>query len=439
MTARGRESRTGTQARLAGPQAPLMMTLSAFAAIDEVPLPDESAPTQGQAILSDLGLALREAAAPWVPVWAALSAPYGSSPYGANLAYLAQNAADASQYAVAIRGTDFGNPTDKLEDFEVQNPQPFVSGSGTVHVSEGAALGHSLITEAVGSHGNTLLEELTSRVKPGGEGATIFITGHSLGGALATMVAFYLKFSGFLPQANFQVYTFAAPTAGLTDFAELFDSTFSGDSGLNSSWRAHNAWDIVPQAWEKDTLSAIQDWYPQPGPAQNWEVRLGVEKIIKLPGDNPYQQPAVNECVLNENNGQRDWTTALKDPDALSPTKADFEAQVGFQHDCNTYLYLMGAPTVTMLAGLQPSSLQQGDGPCTVTLSGLGFSKDSSVAFSSPGITVESTALESQSQLTIQVSVAPDAKEGPCDVMVSSGNGSPIPGGTSRFLVVGGS
>jgi hypothetical protein len=404
-----------------------MMALSAFAAIDEARLPGESTFEQGQAILADLGQGLREATGTWSPVWVGLS-----KFDGANMAYLARNAA-TSQYAVVIRGTDFAMPLDVLEDFAVKNTKPFTVGGSTVTIAEGTANAYSLVTGAVGgSQGSTLLQELTSLVGAGGEGSTIFVTGHSLGGALATTVALYLR--NALPKANYQVYTFAAPTAGVTEFATLFDSTFPGSgSGANSSWRVHNAWDVVPQAWQPDTLGAVLSWYPPPGPAQDPEVHQRIEKMVKLPGSNPYQQPTVNVCVLND----VAWATALKDPHAESPTTADFETQAGFQHDCNTYLELMSAPTVAMLAGLAPNYLRQGDSSRTVTISGLGFGQDSSVSFSNPGIAVESTVLDSQSQLTIQVSVASNAPKGPCNVIVSSGKGGTTPGGTSSFLVLG--
>ena len=405
--------------KLAGPQASLMMTLSAFASIDEAPLPIDVTRAHEEAILEDLGLALRQTTTSWSPIWVGLSGDDG-----ANMAYIAQNNAVSGQYAVVIRGTDFAMLTDRQEDFGVQKTVQFPAVGRTVQIAAGTSMAHDLLVRAVGSDGNTLLDELAGRVGTDGEGSTIFVTGHSLGGALATTVALYLR--SILQKADFQVYTFAAPTAGLTDFAVLYDLTFPGNQpGTNSSWRVYNVWDAVPQAWQADTLKDILSWYPAPGPAQAWWVSRIIEAIKGLPGDLPYQQPRTNVCQLNG----RPW------PEALSDSQADFLTEVGFQHDCNTYLKLLEAPTVSVLSSVTPNTLRRGTDSVTLTLTGLGFSSKTTVSFGNPDVSVESTVFHSQSQLEVMVSVADDAPAGPADVIVTSEDGDRIPGGTSSFLV----
>ena len=178
----------------------------------------------------------------WSPVWVGISVQGG-----ANMAYIAQNQTSSQQYAVVIRGTDFGMSLDKQEDMDVETTQNFTVGNNTVQIATGTATGHELVIGAQGTDNNTLLQELQGLVGTG------------------TGAALYLQ--NALPEATFQVYTFAGPTAGLTDFAALFDSTFpSSGNDANSSWRVYNAWDIVPQAWEHDTLQEVLTWYPSPGP-----------------------------------------------------------------------------------------------------------------------------------------------------------------------------
>jgi len=397
-----------------------MMTLSAFASIDEKPLPAGVDQRHEQAILTDLGLALGQAAAGWTPVWAGVSAERS-----ANMAYIAKNEEITNQYAVVTRGTDFAMPIDILEDFGVQKTAQFPAGGRVVQIAEGTSEAHDLLIEAVGNDGYTLLEELASRVGTDGDGSTIFVTGHSLGGALATTVALYLQTA--LPDACFQVYTFAAPTAGLTDFAGLYDQTFPGNGpGANSSWRVCNIWDVVPQAWQASTLGDILSWYPPPGPSQSSQVNLILRHVIGLPGDLPYQQPSTNVAQLNN----PCWPDAVRDP------QPDFLTETGFQHDCNTYLTLLGAPTVSVLSSVAPNVLRRGADSTTLKLTGLGFSDQTTASFSNGGIIVRSRVPHSQNKLSVTVSVADDAPLGSCDVILTSENGERIPGGTRSLLVL---
>lgn len=43
----------------------------------------------------------------------------------------------------------------------------------------------------------------------GKRGATVVATGHSLGGALATLLTFELKYEKELPEVNLELYTWA--------------------------------------------------------------------------------------------------------------------------------------------------------------------------------------------------------------------------------------
>ena len=129
----------------------------------------------------------------------------------------------------------------------------------------------------------------------------------------------------------------------------------------------------------------------------------------------------MNPCGLN---GQ-DWGSAYKDPDS----QADFLAEIAFQHDNNTYLQLLDAPTVAMVGSLSPKGASR-----TVDLTGLGFTSGTQVAFSGEGVTVTGVNFVSQSKLTVDVSVAWRATPGPRDVVVSQA-GSAIAGGTSAFFV----
>jgi triacylglycerol lipase len=135
--------------------------------------------------------------------------------------FLMSNPAEA---VVAFRGSlDF---VDALANFRyLQEPYPFAPEAGSCH---GGFLAHYA----------SLRGALLSAVRALPAGLTLYVTGHSLGGGIATLAALDLAvntaFNGPV------VYTFGAPRVGDPEFAARFDAT------LAVSWRVVNAFDLVP-------------------------------------------------------------------------------------------------------------------------------------------------------------------------------------------------
>lgn len=122
---------------------------------------------------------------------------------------------------VSIRGTEV--PGEWLCDFEAV-PVTCQIGGGTVH--QGFQKVYEVIREnAIGA--------LTGAMHPGDD---VFITGHSLGAALA--ILFANDAVSLTP--NIQVCTFAGPRTGLGDFVSSYDKRIPG------TLRVVNRWDIVP-------------------------------------------------------------------------------------------------------------------------------------------------------------------------------------------------
>lgn len=297
----------------------------------------------------------------------------------ANLAYIAKNNTGVSpQYALCLRGTVAGSPIDTSEDMEVGLMLPFAAGGGG-NISQGAM---EAFTDII--MGTELMDTL--RIFAPSE---LYVTGHSLGGALVTTVSLYLA-QNFLAAKDIWPYTFAAPTAGDAAFATWFDQQFL------SAMCCYNYYDLVPNAWA--TLTNIpadhktNPFYPNssdkpagPGPTATPLNAIGIliDSIAENTNENSYAQPAQQTALNSPSDGTPIFLETY--PPGAKTDIEQFEVQVGYQHANNTYLTLLSAtplPDVApVVASVNPSSGPPGT---VVTISppdGYSFSPDSVVDF----------------------------------------------------------
>jgi lipase (class 3) len=318
----------------------------------------------------------------WEPIWLALTEDR------ANLAYIAANTAapeSGPEYAIVLRGTFGGSPIDVAEDTLVSEMLPFAYAGGAA-VSQGAMQAFTEITSAVSTQTGSgtilpaainLLSALNA-LDQAASGAkatpTFYLTGHSLGGSLATTLSLYLQAQPWSPTPSFQVYTFAAPTAGGADFANYFNEKFPQESTPATQTQqatcVWNGFDIVPNAWWNLTGSvksgAVEYFFAKPV-SPGWSaatvsiVTAIADKLYpsgnpKIGPPNVYVQPDQQDA-LNVSDGKIVYLTQFP-PDATDTQQ--WEAQAGFQHANNTYLTLLGAPllydVVPIVAGIAPSS-----------------------------------------------------------------------------------
>jgi triacylglycerol lipase len=230
-----------------------------------------------------------------------------------NLMYVAK-LNGAEEYAVVVRGTD-------LSPINIHVlKEPYVPDA---LVAEGTIYGLAALTGMRDAdRGKTVLEFLS--VCPP---SSIYVTGHSLGGCLTTVIALWLKYqfaSSSVPQTDILAYTFAAPSAGNQQFADWY----TNNSGV-ISYRYFNTIDLIPMAWTN--VPGIKDLFP-PSPTCPIEMKLAVDAaidLLRLDGVS-YVQP----------NGQGTPLTAT------SQQNLDWFAEVGTQHGHNNYLQLLGAPQI---------------------------------------------------------------------------------------------
>jgi triacylglycerol lipase len=263
--------------------------------------------------------------------WALVWGPAVTAIDAGNLMFVTYNGS-TNQYAIAVRGTYpyFGLAllVDLYEDLDVGDPLPWQYPTVPGAVVAGGTIDGLNDVVAFVSDGVSFRAFVDSQIAP--SGADVFVTGHSLGGALTTVLAPWLVYQ--LSQSNAKnavmPYTYAAPTAGNATFASYYTGLFK------NSYRYYNVMDIVPKAWAE--LSSIKTLYRSPGPACPWELKGTIDLTTDwLRSINVgYTQP----------NGAGESL-----PGVPSPT-SDFFDEALDQHDHNYYLKLLGAPTVPITA-----------------------------------------------------------------------------------------
>ncbi|MCI0466457.1 MAG: hypothetical protein L0Y57_05555 [Beijerinckiaceae bacterium] len=161
-----------------------------------------------------------------------------------------QNASGA--YAIVIRGT-VPEPGSIIEDIisflaraggsvtigPYHYDYKFAAGPhASVHA--GFALGALLLLK---EPANGILAQLAAKVPAGSQ---IYVTGHSQGAAVGTLLRSYFRYAPDRPERNYsyKTYVFAQPKPGNDHYAQDFQSAFS-NPGL--AFRVTNSLDWVPQ------------------------------------------------------------------------------------------------------------------------------------------------------------------------------------------------
>jgi triacylglycerol lipase len=240
---------------------------------------------------ADIASALRSAQpsdlAPWTLVW-------GPATDQGILAYVAQ-ASDKKTYALAFRGSlsefaahDFIRNWFQDADAFKQVPFDYPVTAGA-HISSGANMAFGSIQGLVDPKTQQKIPAFVDQLaEKSSVPLTLIIAGHSLGGGLSQIGALWLHAQlSATAQAKitFLPCTFAAPTFGNQQFADLFDKTFP------NSYRAVNTLDIVPMAFEN--LDGIQKAYSPTGETIS-EAGEGLDTIVQSAKDsvgNVYRSP----------------------------------------------------------------------------------------------------------------------------------------------------
>lgn len=280
----------------------------------------------------------------WRIVW-------NPSSVGGNYAFLATNGTD---YALAFRGSLVTFTEDAFNNwiYNDLNVATQISWSycsdPKASVSQGSYIGWQNLEKMKDkATGKTLWAYLSENVPAE---KSITLTGHSLGGNLASVYASYLwwKFneSGH-PKKNINVITFGAPAAGNASFAYDFDSKFQ------YSERIENKNDIVPKFPCSNKLGQLADLYSPTCSAssisigyKNVATKLSTVFVLVSQALDLLKLTGKFSGYMHTNGDGNILNIALSGKNNTNAPAAWF-AEAGHQHSMAQYAIGIGAPLVS--------------------------------------------------------------------------------------------
>jgi Lipase (class 3) len=224
--------------------------------------------------------AAKELIGTWKLVWGPVV--YADAFIGAqasvNSMFIAAPAEHPEQVVIAIAGTNGNSLVGwMIEDFNVEDtiPWPYGKTSLKPHISKGVAYGLGKLQHLAEKNTNTNTEVTAEDYLAAHPSITqIMVTGHSLGGALAPLYSLYLEDTkpDWNPSglAAISCLATAGQTSGNVDFSKYY-----GERLASSTCRVWNSMDIVPHAFQKNTLAEIPTLYEPQIPSQQ-----RIEKLI---------------------------------------------------------------------------------------------------------------------------------------------------------------
>jgi hypothetical protein len=280
--------------------------------------------------------ALAAQAPAWELVWGPAVYHFESNGLDDNMMYVVREKADPSTLAVVVRGTNPDALIDWLvEDFDIVDQVSWPGlPSSQAKISKGTSEGlHILQGMTAQVHGSTpserqdLTQFLASQVANPPQLRNLYIAGHSLGGALSPAVALWLTESRNLwdhaQQVQIHVYPLAGPTPGNADFAAYYDRSLGA-----STHRMWNPFDVVPRAWNHQSMGTLEDIYEPFTRAAPLERGL-IDSLRWLAKDKGYIQIDASQESLSGFVQTHNWT---REGQSCKTRPMDWLSEVGWQH-----------------------------------------------------------------------------------------------------------
>jgi len=277
-------------------------------------------PSNIQNLLQNKSLATK---GEWDVVW-------GPCVKESNLMFVAKKK-DSNEYMVTIRGT-IASAWSIFEDADsfsiVKFPWPY--NHDDKYISSGMSDGWDHLNAMKDSNTSKHLYEFVSAIP---DHSYVYVTGHSQGGGLATVMAFFLH-DNFNAKKHIIPYTMAGETAGNPAFAHAYNIRFDKQDDT-AGLRFFNNIDIVPKGFSD--MASIKSLYgtepPFVGCPGSFDVLI--DSLIKiLP---TYEQPKTGVSLPGPHvpiDGTVHWYNR----------RSLFISELEIQHNHLTYLTLLGAP-----------------------------------------------------------------------------------------------
>lgn len=276
----------------------------------------------------------------WKIVWGPAIYTFELGIFQDNGMFVAQQKSNPDNYVVAIRGTNFIAVPDWIfEDFDVVIMRDWEAGKGSPKISAATNEGVWVLQEKMKPTSNERrkklpgeglsLEEYLKNEANNNRKINVSFTGHSLGGALAPTLALYFKErQGQVGEwdsqnnATITATSFAGATAGNKDFA-----SYSNHEMGSAMRRIHNLNDVVPHAWNQETMEQIKGLYQNQGLEMDLVLKLLLDTVIDVTKDKNYTQIEQSLPFRFPVNKKKDF----------------FLDQISYQHTHSYPLFILGS------------------------------------------------------------------------------------------------
>lgn len=284
----------------------------------------------------------------WDIVWGPVVYSFPTTKYSDNTMFVARSQKNPNDYSICIAGTNPNSISDWIvEDFWVGEQVEWDYGNppagSSTKISKGTSVGLSALQgmvpqKGMAGEGHYLREFMAAKVRETTEAVNIYVTGHSLGGALAPTFALWLSDSQDIwnpdKKAKLHAWVFAGPTPGNRYFANYLNSQFPGEQLTV----VDNSLDVVPHAWGYNTMVKIPNLY-LPDYRPGLALRVAVYAIAELVKKVDYTALGVGDQV------QPIEGTISNESDPSKSKAKNFAKQMLYQH-VNAYPEKLNLPNL---------------------------------------------------------------------------------------------
>ncbi|MDQ3022701.1 MAG: hypothetical protein M3R36_19370 [Bacteroidota bacterium] len=249
-----------------------------------------------------------------------------------NMMFVAKNTStNPDSYAIAVRGTDWCYFFNWKEDIGIIEFDAYPYGGLGDSVSHGALYGLNQLLAMRDPVTNQTLVSYLNNIQTSSN--LMYITGHSLGGQLATILSSWFLDNGYAAKFSLKTYTFAAPSTGNEAYAQHYMQIFEAANA--ESHRVVNSNDLVPN-FCATLIDVLLNQIPTSLPTYVEGVIGGLDVYL------------IKYDLIYKNVGTKyDLGTIAADSCNYPPKSTEeYACWVAFEHNTNTYLTLLNAPPV---------------------------------------------------------------------------------------------